>query len=140
VHLWASREIGSPPSTACPRSLATKTLFRPNFFVARDGCSLDWAFLGVRPLGSEPAPLVRAGATFRRAYRAHWKDLQQTAVAADRQGIADAGGDADGRPRAAPIRRIVGAALLAGLSCGSSSHAARRGRAPPDGGGAGHPV
>jgi hypothetical protein len=53
--------------------------------------AVDWAFLGVGPLGSELAPLISASAAFLGIDRGRWDDLERVAVDAYIQGLADVG-------------------------------------------------
>jgi Phosphotransferase enzyme family len=119
AQLWAHRESLLVTVDRLPQVLCHHDAFRRNLFL-RSGrlLAVDWAFLGVGPLGSELAPFVSASATFLGVERAHWDDLEQTAMAAYRQGLADAGWQGGiGQPRfgfAASSRRGTGPA-----SCGS---------------------
>lgn len=90
--LWTRRESLLAALDRLPQVLCHQDAFRRNLFL-RSGrlLAVDWAFLGIGPLGSELAPLVSASATFLGIDRAQWDDLERTAVAAYGQGLADAG-------------------------------------------------
>jgi len=94
AHLWASRESLLAALDRLPQVLCHHDAFRRNLFL-RPGrlLAVDWAFLGVGPLGAELAPLVCASATFLGVDRTQWNDLELTAVAAYREGVVDAGWD-----------------------------------------------
>ena len=53
--------------------------------------AVDWAFLGVGPLGAELAPLVTGSAAFLAIDRTQWEALEHAAVDAYCQGLVDAG-------------------------------------------------
>jgi hypothetical protein len=92
ANLWTRRESLLAALDRLPQVLCHHDAFRRNLFLrSRRLLAVDWAFLGVGPLGSELAPFVSASATFLGIERAHWDDLEQTAVAAYGQGLADAG-------------------------------------------------
>jgi hypothetical protein len=92
AHVWMHRERLLQTLDRLPQVLCHHDAFRRNLFL-RSGrlLAVDWAFLGVGPLGSELAPLVSASATFLGVERAQWEQLERTAMAAYRQGLADAG-------------------------------------------------
>jgi hypothetical protein len=92
AHLWTWRERLLVALDRLPQVLCHHDAFRRNLFL-RSGrlLAVDWAFLGVGPLGSELAPFVSASATFLGIERALWDDLEQTAIAAYLHGLADAG-------------------------------------------------
>jgi hypothetical protein len=91
-HLWTRRHRLLAALDALPQVLCHHDAFRRNLFL-RSGrlVAVDWAFLGVGPLGSELAPFISASAVFLGIDRARWDDLEQTALAAYTQGLADAG-------------------------------------------------
>jgi len=92
THLWKRRERLLVALDRLPQVLCHHDAFRRNLFL-RSGrlLAVDWAFLGVGPLGCELAPFICASATFLGIDRAQWDDLEQSAVGAYRQGLIDAG-------------------------------------------------
>ena len=92
AHVWTHRESLLQALDRLPQVLCHHDAFRRNLFL-RSGqlFAVDWAFLGIGPLGSELAPLVSASATFLGVGRAQWEELERTAMAAYGQGLADAG-------------------------------------------------
>ena len=92
VNLWAHREHLLAALDRLPQVLCHYDAFRRNLFL-RSGrlIAVDWAFLGVGPLGSELAPLISASAVFLGIDRGRWDDLERSAVDAYRQGLADVG-------------------------------------------------
>jgi hypothetical protein len=92
AKLWSHRERLLAALDRLPQVLCHHDAFRRNLFL-RSGrlLAVDWAFLGVGPLGSELAPFVSASATFLGIERTQWDDLEATAMAAYQQGLADAG-------------------------------------------------
>ena len=92
ADLWTRRESLLAALDRLPQVLCHHDAFRRNVFLRSPRLlAVDWAFLGVGPLGSELAPFVSASATLLGIERAHRDDLEQTAVAAYGQGLADAG-------------------------------------------------
>src|SRR5215218_6201764 len=91
-NLWKRRDILLAALDRLPQVLCHQDAFRRNLFL-RSGrlLAVDWAFLGIGPLGSELAPFVSASATFLGIERGHWDDLEHTALDAYCQGLADAG-------------------------------------------------
>jgi Phosphotransferase enzyme family len=92
TRVWTHRESLLLALDRLPQVLCHNDAFRRNLFL-RSGqlFAVDWAFLGIGPLGSELAPLVSASATFLGVGRAQWEELERTAMAAYGQGLADAG-------------------------------------------------
>ena len=90
--LWESRERLLAALDGLPQVLCHHDAFRRNLFL-RSGRlrAVDWAFLGVAPLGAEVAPLVTASAAFLEVSRPQWADLEQAAVDAYCHGLVDAG-------------------------------------------------
>ena len=92
ADLWARRKHLLAALDRLPQVLCHHDAFRRNLFL-RSGrlLAVDWAFLGVGPLGSELAPLISASAAFLGIDRGRWDDLERAAVDAYVQGLADVG-------------------------------------------------
>lgn len=92
ARVWTHRESLLQALDRLPQVLCHHDAFRRNLFL-RSGqlFAVDWAFLGIGPVGSELAPLVSASATFLGIGRAQWEALERTATAAYGQGLAGAG-------------------------------------------------
>lgn len=92
MDLWSRREHLLAALDRLPQVLCHHDAFRRNLFL-RSGqlLAVDWAFLGVGPLGSELAPLVSSSAAFLGIDRGRWDDLERAAVDAYVEGLADVG-------------------------------------------------
>lgn len=92
AELWAQRDHVLAALDGLPHTLCHHDAFRRNLFL-RSGrlLAVDWAFLGTGPVGAELAPLVCASAAFLGIDRGRWDDLEQAALGAYGQGLADAG-------------------------------------------------
>src|SRR5215207_8452267 len=80
-NLWKRRDILLAALDRLPQVLCHQDAFRRNLFL-RSGqlLAVDWAFLGVGPLGAELAPLVTGSAAFLAIDRTQWKALEHAAV------------------------------------------------------------
>jgi hypothetical protein len=92
TNLWKCRDILLAALDRLPQVLCHHDAFRRNLFL-RSGrlLAVDWAFLGVGPLGAELAPLVTGSAAFLGIGRTQWVALEDAAVDAYYQGLVDAG-------------------------------------------------
>jgi hypothetical protein len=92
AHVWKHRERLLATLDRLPQVLCHHDAFRRNLFL-RSGrlLAIDWAFVGVGPVGAELAPFVSASATFLGVERGQWEQLERTAMAAYRQGLVDIG-------------------------------------------------
>ena len=92
TNLWKCRDILLAALDRLPQVLCHHDAFRRNLFL-RSGrlLAVDWAFLGVGPLGAELAPLVTGSAAFLGIACAQWVALEHAAVDAYCQGLVDAG-------------------------------------------------
>jgi hypothetical protein len=92
ADLWGRREHLLAALDRLPQVLCHYDAFRRNLFL-RSGrlLAVDWAFVGVGPLGAEVAPLISASSAFVGIDRGRWDDLERAAVDAYVEGLADVG-------------------------------------------------
>ena len=97
ARLWGEREQWLTALDRLPHTLCHQDAFRRNL-VARDRpggeaetVALDWAFVGISPLGSELAPLIQASVGLLEVAPADAGALEQMCVDAYLTGLADAG-------------------------------------------------
>lgn len=93
-RLWARRDDVLAALERLPHVLCHFDAFRRNLFL-RSGrlVAVDWAFLGVGPVGAELAPLVSASTAFAGIERASWGALERAAWEGYAGGLRDAGWD-----------------------------------------------
>jgi hypothetical protein len=97
ARLWGDREQWLTALDRLPHTLCHQDAFRRNL-VARDRpggeaetVALDWAFVGISPVGSELAALIQASVAFLEVAPTDTGELEQMCVDAYVAGLADAG-------------------------------------------------
>jgi hypothetical protein len=92
LRLWAHRQELLDALDRLPQVFGHNDAFRRNLFLRSERLlAVDWAFLGLVPVGAELAPLVTASVAFLGVARDRWRDLEQTAVDAYLRGLEDSG-------------------------------------------------
>jgi hypothetical protein len=101
ARLWREREQWLTFLDRLPHTLCHQDAFRRNL-VARDRpdgeaetVAVDWAFVGISPLGSELAPLIEASVAFLEVAPADTRELERLVVDGYLAGLDDAGWTGD---------------------------------------------
>ena len=103
------------PHTLCHRDAFPRNLFiRPGADATDQLVAIDWAFVGVGPIGQELAPLVVASVIFKEVDPAAARGLEELAVAQYLAGLRERGVHAD--PQAVRFGYAASAALTYGLA------------------------
>jgi Phosphotransferase enzyme family len=121
ARLWRDREQWLTALDRLPHTLCHQDAFRRNL-IARDRpggetqtVALDWAFVGIGPLGSELAPLIQASVAFLEVAPADADGLEQLCMDGYVAGLADAGWAAD--PALARLGYALSSLLRYPLGC-----------------------